>query len=149
LHCCTLYGGGAGEQGQSDMTETPISVLKEAAERGLRLEAQPDGLHVIPGEHCSPAFEETLRSYKPHLLALLRLPFVMVFSQILEETIFFCRDETTKAALMEAGASEWSIYTKAELRVLVANNRVAPLSPDELRKVHEIKRTFNGSLRDL
>jgi hypothetical protein len=131
------------------MTQTPISVLKEAADRGLRLEAQPDGLHIIPGEHCSPAFEETLRAHKPHLLALLRLPFVMVESQILEETIFFCADEATKAALIQAGADEWGIYTRSELRTLCEQNRVAPLSPDEVRKVHEIKRTFNGSLQDL
>ena len=129
------------------MTKTPISVLKEAAAHGLRLEEQPDGLHIIPGEHCSPAFEETLRAYKPQLLALLRLPFVMVDSEILGETIFFCQDEATKAALVEAGADSWSIYTKDELRVLVAQNRVAPLSADELRKVHEIKRTFNARIK--
>jgi hypothetical protein len=128
------------------MTETPISVLKEAATRGLRLEAQRDGLHVNPAEDCSPAFEETLRSYKPQLLALLKLPFVMVYSKALEETVFFCEDEATKAALIEAGADEWSIYTKDELRVLVAQNRVAPLSDAELRKVHEIKRAFNGTI---
>ena len=125
------------------MTKTPISVLKETAAHGLRLEEQPDGLHVIPGEHCSPAFEETLRAYKPQLLALLRLPFVMVYSNALQETVFFCEDEATKAALMEAGADFFSIYTCAELRVLAAQNRVAPLSQAELRKLHEIKRTFN------
>jgi hypothetical protein len=64
----------------------------------------------------------------------------------LEQTIFFCGDEATKAALIEVGADEWSIYTKDELRVLVAQNRVAPLSPDELRKAHEIKRTFHGRI---
>jgi hypothetical protein len=103
-------------------------------------------LHVNPGEDCPPAFEKTLRAYKPQLLALLHLPFVMVYSQILEETVFFCENEDTKAALIEAGAEEWSIYTKDELRILCEQNRVAPLSPDELRKVHEIKRTFNGRI---
>ena len=128
------------------MTKTPISVLKEAAVRGLRVEAQPDGLHVNPGEHCSPAFEETLRSYKLQLLALLRLPFVMVYLKTLEETIFFCQDEDTKAALVEAGADPFAIYTKAELAILVAHKRVAPFSADELRKVHEIKRTLNARI---
>ena len=33
----------------------------------------------------------------------------MVFSQILGETIFFCEDEHTKTALVEAGADEWRI----------------------------------------
>ncbi len=128
------------------MTETPISVLKEAAECGLRLEAQPDGLHVNPGEDCSLAFEETLRACKPQLLALLRLPFVMVYSETIEETVFFCEDEDTKAALLSAGADEWTIYTRAELRTLCEQNRVAPLTVDELRKVHEIKRSFNGRI---
>jgi hypothetical protein len=128
------------------MTKTPIAVLKEAAAHGLRLEAQPDGLHVNPGEDCSPEFEDTLRAYKPQLLTLLRLPFVMVYSQTLEETVFFCEAEATKAALVQAGADEWSIYTKAELRVLVAQNRVEPLSADELCKLHEIKKTFDGRI---
>jgi hypothetical protein len=141
-----IKGGVTWKRGQSDMTKTPISVLKETAAHGLRLEEQPDGLHIIPGEHCSPAFEETLRSYKPQLLALLRLPFVMVYSKTLEETIFFCADDDTRTALIEAGADEFSIYTRDELRVLVAQNRVAPFSADELRKVHEIKRTLNARI---
>jgi len=52
----------------------------------------------------------------------------------------------TCGALIEAGASEWSIYTKDELRTLCEQNRVAPLTPAELRKVHEIKRTFHGRI---
>ena len=125
---------------------SPVDVLKAAADRGLTLRINGEKLRVLPAEHLSPDFANTLRSYKPRLLSLLRLPFVMVYSEILEETIFFCEDEATKAALVETGAEEWSIYTKDELRVLVAQNRVAPLSPAELRKVHEIKRTFNGRI---
>ena len=79
---------------------------------------------------------------------MLSWPFVMVHSKALETIVFFCQDEATKAALIEAGASEWSIYTRAELRVLVAHNRVAPLSHDELRKVHEIKRTLHGTITE-
>ena len=70
----------------------------------------------------------------------------MVHSRALEETIFFCEDEDTKATLIEAGAEDWSIYTKDELRTLSEQNRVAPLSPAELRKAHEIKRTFSGRI---
>ena len=70
----------------------------------------------------------------------------MVFSQILGETIFFCEDEHTKTALVEAGADEWSIYTRPELRILVAQNRAKPFLTDELCKVHEIKRTFSGRI---
>ena len=87
-----------------------------------------------------------MRGYKHQLLTLLKLPFRMVFSEVLHETIFFCEDEDTRAALVEAGADEWSIYTKDELRRSAWQNRVAPLSPAELRKVHEIKRTFSARI---
>ena len=126
------------------MTKTPISVLKEAADRGLRLDAQPDGLHINPAEACSSKFEQILKAHKPALIALLKLPMVMLYSDTLQQTVFFCQDDATKATLIEAGASDWSIYTKDELRVLCEANRVAPLSPNELRMVNEIKRTFNG-----
>jgi hypothetical protein len=128
-------------------TLTPVEVFSEAAERGLNLGSKPPHtLTVEPPRLCPPEFASVLKVHKSALLALLKLPFVMVFSQILGETIFFCRDEDTRGALVEAGAEPWSVYTKDELRVLVANNRVAPLSPAELRKVHEIKRTFHGRI---
>jgi hypothetical protein len=60
------------------------------------------------------------------LLALLGLPFIMVYSEALGETIFFCQDEDTKATLIEAAAEPWGIYTRSELQILVAQNRVAP-----------------------
>jgi hypothetical protein len=69
-----------------------------------------------------------------------------VYSKALEETVFFCEDEATKAALIEAGAEEWSIYTNDELRILVANNRAKPYLTDELCKLHEIKKTFHGRI---
>jgi len=129
------------------MIQNTIAILQRAADLGLKLAFEaPNTLTYEPIENCPAEFADALRSHKPQLLALLQLPFVMVFSQILGETVFFCEDEDTKAALVQAGAEEWSIYTKDELRVLVAQNRVAPLSPDELRKVHEIKRTFNGRI---
>jgi hypothetical protein len=68
-----------------------------------------------------------LKDYKWHLLALLRLPFVMVFSVALDQAVFFCEDEDTKVALVEAGADPWSVYSKEEIRILVGQNRIAPL----------------------
>jgi len=128
-------------------TTTTIGVLQEAVERGLKLGIEPPNtLTVKPARLCSAEFAEALKAHKPALLALLRLPFVMVFSETLGEAIFLCDDEATKAALIEAGAEQWSIYTRAELRTLCEANRVAPLTPHELRKVHEIKRTFNGRI---
>jgi hypothetical protein len=128
------------------MTLPPIAVLKEADERGLKLEAHGDDLHVIPGDRVPVDLVPLLKAHKPQLLTLLRLPFVMVDSQILGETILFCEDEDTKGALVEAGAEPWSIYTKDELRILVANNRAKPFLPDELCKLHEMKWTFHGRI---
>ena len=125
---------------------SPVDVLKAAADRGLTLRINGEKLRVLPAERLSPDFAEVLKAHKPALLALLRLPFVMVYSETLDETVFFCQDEATRGALIEAGAAEWSIYTKDELRTLCEQNRVAPLSIAELRKVHEIKRTFSGRI---
>jgi hypothetical protein len=129
------------------MTTTTIEVFQKAGGLGLKLGFEPpDSLTVEPARFCRAEFAEVLKAHKPALLALLKLPFVPVFSQILQETLFFAENHGTRAALVETGAEPWRIYTKDELRVLVAQNRVAPLSPAELRKVHEIKRTFDGRI---
>ena len=125
---------------------TPIDVLREATERGLSLSVNGQKLRVSPAELLTPDFAETLKAHKWHLLSVLRWPFLMVQSESLGETIFLCEDEDTKVALVEAGASAWSIYTRDELQILVAQNRIAPLSIAELRKLHEIKLGFNGTL---
>jgi hypothetical protein len=129
------------------MTLTPIQVLQEASELRLTLGFEPpDTLAVQPANRCPKDFVPVLKAHKPSLLALLQLPFVMVFSQILDETIFLAEDDAAKSALVQAGADPWSIYTRGELRILVAQNRAKPFLPDELCKVHEIKRTFHGSI---
>jgi hypothetical protein len=129
------------------MTGNTIAILQRAADLGLKLGFEPPNtLTYEPIECCPPAFVDTLKDHKWLLLDLLRLPFVMVYSEALEQSVFFCQDEDTKAALISAGASEWSIYTKDELRVLVAQNRIAPLSDAELRKLHEIKKTFHAKI---
>ena len=125
---------------------TPIAVMKEAAERGLTLSINGKKLRVTPAERLTSDFCETLRQHKWHLLTMLAWPFCMAYSKTLEETVFFAEDEDTKAALIEAGAEEWSIYTRDELRILCEQNRVAPLSATELKQLHQIKRTFNAQI---
>src|SRR5260370_22871808 len=108
-------------------SQTPLEVFAEATKRGLKLNFKPPFMLVVnPRDRCPGNFVDTLSQYKPQLLALLQLPFCMVYSRTLEENVFFCEDEETKAALVEAGADEWSIYTKDELSVLIAHNRVKP-----------------------
>jgi len=129
------------------MTDTAISILQKATDLGLKVGLKlPDTLSVESAKPWPREFAETLRDYKPRLLALLQLPFLMAYSQILGETIFFCENEATKTALTEAGADEWSVYTRDELRVLVTHNRAKPFLPGELLKLHESKRTFHGRL---
>jgi hypothetical protein len=129
------------------MTPTPISLLQRAAELGLKLGSKAgDTLTVQPGERCPRDFAATLKAHKWLLLHLLRLPFVMVHSEGLGETIFFCDDKHAHAALVEAGACEWSIYTRKELRILCDQNRIAPLSDADLRQLHDGKRVFNARI---
>jgi hypothetical protein len=129
------------------MIQNTIGILQRAADLGIKLAFEPPNtLTYEPIERCPPAFVDTLKDHKWLLLDLLRLPFVMVFSEALGETVFFCEDEATKTALISSGASEWTIYTKRELRQLIAQNRIAPISADELRKLHEIKKTFHAKI---
>ena len=72
------------------MTLSTIQVLEKAADSDLKLAiAPPDRLTFQPLEKCPPDFVETLRVYKVRLLNLIRLPFVMVFSETLQKTVFF------------------------------------------------------------
>ncbi|HSS18348.1 MAG TPA: hypothetical protein VLQ29_15480 [Candidatus Dormibacteraeota bacterium] len=124
---------------------TPIEVFQEAAERGLKLGIEPPHtLTVQPANRCPRDFADTLIQHKWHLLAILQLPFTMAYSQTLGETIFLCEDEATKAALVEAGAESFSIYTRADLQILVEHNRAKPFVPDELLRLHQAKRIFNA-----
>jgi hypothetical protein len=124
---------------------TTIEVFQKAAELGLKLGVKSrEKLTVQPVERCPAEFFQVLKAHKWHLLVLLQLPFTMVYSQTLGETIFLCEDDDTKAALKDAGAESFSIYTRDELRILVDHNRAKPFVPDELLRLHQAKRTFNG-----
>jgi hypothetical protein len=128
-------------------TTTTIEVFQKAAELGLKLGFEPpDTLTLQPARLCSAEFSQALKAHKPALLALLRLPFVMAYSQTLKETIFFCADEDTRNVLIEAGAAPCCVYTRSELRTLLNHHREAPLSVDELLRVHSTKRLFNGRI---
>ena len=127
---------------------TPVDVLQEAARRGLSLSVNGQKLCVTPAKLLTPDFVENLKAHKWHLLSMLRRPFLMVHSEALGDMIFFCEDEGTKEALVEAGASAWSIYTRDELRILTEQNRTAPLTFSELNLLHAFKRTFNARIAE-
>jgi hypothetical protein len=129
------------------MTDTPIAILQKAADLGLKLGLKsPDKLTVESAKRWPRDFAETLQDYKPQLLSLLQLPFCMAYSETLGETIFLCEDEATREALVQAGAESFSIYTRAELQILVQHNRAKPFVPDELLRLHQAKRTFNSRI---
>ena len=109
---------------------TAFDVFSESHQLGLTLWAKDNGkLGFKPERLCSSEFREKLRAYKPQLLALLQtkeISWIEVFSERIGETIFFCKDEATKTALVKAGSYPWSVYTRDELRILVAHNRAKP-----------------------
>jgi len=130
-------------------TMTTIEVFQKAIEVGLKLGVEsPDTLTLQPARLCSAEFAEVLKVHKPALLTLLKLHFVMVFSQILGETILFCEDEDTRGALAKAGAEPGCIYTREELRVVVEQHRRAPITAAELLRIHGARRAFNGRLTE-
>ena len=126
-----------------------FDVLSQARKRGLTLTTNGDRLEVSPAYDCPRELVRTLQEYKPALVSLLaskERTWIEFYSERLGDTVFFCEDEKTRDALVEAGASQWSIYTKAELGTLVVQNRVKPFTDAELKKVHELKRTFNARI---
>jgi hypothetical protein len=71
-------------------------VLKAAADRGLTLRINGEKLRVLPAERLSPDFAEVLKAQKPALLALLKLPFVQMYSEAVEEVLFFCQESSRR-----------------------------------------------------
>ena len=129
------------------MNLSAVHVLERASELGVKLGVElPDTLTFQPVNRCPPEFVETLRAHKPDLLVLLRLPFVMVYSEVLEENVFFCEGEQTGEALIEASADRDAIYTRSELEILLAHNRARPFIPTELIKLHAVKKKFGAKL---
>ena len=130
---------------------TSLEVISEAQQRGLSLRACGDRVGARPNRLLSPDFKGKLREFKPALLPLLRtkgVTWIEIYSERLGETIFFCQDEATKETLIEAGAEPWSIYTRDELQTLVGQNRVAPLSEDDLKKIQTLKRSFDARIAE-
>ena len=126
-----------------------VPLLVRAAELGLKLGIEPpDTLTVEPAEYCPPEFADQLRRYKWHLLVVLRLGWLMVYFQTLNETIFFCADEDTRNVLIEAGAAPCCVYTRSELLALLKHHRQTPLNVLELLRLHHSRRMFNGTITE-
>jgi hypothetical protein len=147
-----LKSGLLGRLGRLFQTHSGTEVT-HAGNKDRTTEKLNDFKPGVPGVLSTPAVEphrprsEREWARKWHLLTMLTSwPLVIAYSQTLGETIFFCQDEATKAALQNAGTAEWSIYTRDELRILCEQNRIAPISATELQTFHQIKRTFNARI---
>ena len=137
--------------------------------RGLGVELQPAGprLRFRPAERVPAELMAELRAHKPEVLRLLKSgrvqdglggvgpetllggdvcamqlsefagagKVVEVRSAVLGETVVFASDN----AILDPGERR-PVYRAAELREL------AGLSPEDLRQIHRVKRTFQGTI---
>jgi hypothetical protein len=150
-------------------------VLAELRRRGVQVEARGDVLHVeAPRGLLSPELVESLRRLKPELLRLVALapgtvgealggvsevqPSLMVaevcampleefalaglvvevWSRVLGEAVVFASDN----ARLDPGERR-PVYQARELRVLLGL-----AAPAELRRIHDVKRMFRGTVTD-
>src|SRR5882672_7660586 len=94
---------------------------------------------LLPSD-CPCEVKDAIRQHKAALLELLGLNFLVVRSDTLNAMLFWTPDETTKRALITAGADAGSIYTAAELTELV-KRRVTAV---ELPLIHAAKHHLQG-----
>jgi hypothetical protein len=128
-----------------------LQVLAEAEAGGVELRADGDGVLFRPADSLPPALRAELREHLPELLPVLRtrqvlaMPLsafataglrLMVYSELLGERMIFASDD----AHLPASDSGCVLYRAKELRELLG------LGPAELRRVHLVKRTFQGTV---
>ena len=124
--------------------KTPMELLLTIINMGGQITAAGDKLQIFSPPECPPELKEEIRQHKPALLKVMRSTFVIVQSRVLGAIVFFVPDEVTKHSLILAGAKAGSIYTKAELRVLVGRR----ITPNELQLIHAGKQEFNGEVKN-
>ncbi len=122
--------------------KTPVEILLAVAGAGGRLGIADDRLRMLLPANCPPELKGAIREHKSALLELLRLEFLVIRSDTLNDMVFWTPDEATKESLAAAGAELGSIYTAAELEQLV-NRRV---TAGELPLVHAAKQRFRGKV---
>ena len=122
---------------------SPVSILLAVASIGGQLGIAGDKLRMLLPPDCAPDLKAAIRQYKPALIELLRLNFLVVQSAAVNATLLWCPDAQTKAALISAGADAGSTYASDELRALV-NRRITTA---ELAVIHEAKRQFLGRIK--
>jgi hypothetical protein len=148
------------------------SLLAQLEDLGVEIRAAGMELEIRPGRAVPPALLAELRAHKPEVLRRLARPAVSdalggvsesspsllaaevralpledfalaglvveVRSDVLGETVIFASDD----ARVDPGEL-WPVYRARELRVLLGLT-----DPRELRRIHEVKRTFRGTITD-
>jgi hypothetical protein len=122
--------------------KTPVEVLLTVVRIGGKLDSAGDRLRMLLPANCPPELKDDIRQQKPSLLDLMRLTFVVFRSRVLNSIVFFVPDDRTKESLVSAGADPASIYTRAELAVLVRSR----ISVEELSLIHTAKQRFNAKV---
>jgi hypothetical protein len=121
---------------------TPVELLLTVANIGGHITSAGDKLRTLLPPDCPPELKEEIRQRKPALLDLMRLTFLIVRSEVLDAVVFFTPDDVTREALIASGADPGSIYTRAELEVLLRQR----ITPQELGRIHAAKKQFNGTI---
>jgi hypothetical protein len=121
---------------------SPVQTLLVVSDLGGRLCVEGDKLRMSLPAETLPDVKDSIRQNKTALLRLLNSTLLIVKSHVLNDIVLFVSDDDTKQLLVTYGAPPPIIYTWAELEVLV-NKRI---TSDELRRFHEAKRRFDGTL---
>jgi len=126
-----------------------LQALAEAEAAGVELRADGEAVLFRPADCLPPALRAELREHLPELLPVLRTRQVLgmrlsdfadaglrlvVYSELLGERLILASDN----ASLPASDGEQVVYRAAELRELLG------LESEELRRVHQAKRCFNG-----
>jgi len=124
---------------------TAVDVLLTVAQIGGKLGVLDGGMlrTLLPAD-CPASLKAEIKANKAALLELLAgPPFLIVRSDALQSKIvFWTADEAGRDLLMKHGATRGSIWTYAELDRVARLN----LSADGLKRLHSVKRTFQGRI---
>jgi hypothetical protein len=122
---------------------TPVQILLNVRANGGDLSiATGDQLRVRLPVDCSSKLKREIREQKAALLLLLGAKFLVVWSRLLNEIVFFVADDETKTLFVVYGAAPGSIYTRDELAALVQRK----VTSDELTRIHAAKQQFNATV---
>lgn len=103
--------------------------------------AEPAATEPLPNRTEPPAPSSTQPFGQTELDAIRAGSGCWVWSGVLEEWLFWVRDEERRRKAQERGIDAWRIWTLPELTGVVG------LEPQDLRNIAAIRRQFNGTMQ--